>query len=291
MRLRRYLVRLATVTALLGGAVACLAASSPAASAAPAGAAPASDGWVRFANLSPGAPAMGVYLYPFGNPAHPVMLRHSSYGEVSSYMPIGAGQYTVAMRPAGAPASSPPVVSANFMVSAGTNYTVASIGPAAGRRLEVLTDQMTAPRGKALVRILQASARHPQVRVSDGPGVFARPLAFGSATPYVAVLPGVHPVEVGAPDAGAAVTVTLPADSVHTLVVLDSAPGLEVDNLTDAAGSQVTPARGAATGLGGTALWGTGSAPWLGTLAAGLALILGGAAGLRRSRRAAAARR
>ena len=156
MRLRRHVLRLAAITALLGGAVAWIAATSPAASAAMTGAASAAanDGWVRCANLSPGTPAVDIYLFPFGNPAHPTVLRHASYDKVSSYMPVSAGQYTVAMRPVGAPASSPPVVSTNFMVSAGTNYTVASIGPAAARRLEVLKDQMAAPKGTALVRVI-----------------------------------------------------------------------------------------------------------------------------------------
>ena len=65
MRLLRRLARLATITALFGGTAALVAATSPAASAAPAA---APDGWVRIAHLSPQAPAMDIYVYPFGNP-------------------------------------------------------------------------------------------------------------------------------------------------------------------------------------------------------------------------------
>ena len=93
---------------------------------------------MRCANLSPGNPAVDIYLIGFGSSGQATVLRHVSYGDVSSYMAVSAGQYSVAMRPVGAPASSPPVVSTNFMVSAGTNYTVASLGPAAARRIEVL---------------------------------------------------------------------------------------------------------------------------------------------------------
>ena len=125
-------------------------------------------GWVRCANLSAGSPAVDIYLLAFGDSANPTVLRHVSYGEVSSYMAVAAGQYTVAMRPVGASASSPPIVSVNFMVSAGTNYTVASLGPAAGRRLEVLKDQMAAPKRPALVRVIQASQQQDQVTVSVG---------------------------------------------------------------------------------------------------------------------------
>ncbi len=98
MGLGRRLVLVSTVTALLGGPV---VATASAASAAGAGfAAGASQGWVRCADLSPGAPE-DVYLYPFGDPSHPTVLMHQGYGSVSEYMPLSAGQYTVAMRPPG----------------------------------------------------------------------------------------------------------------------------------------------------------------------------------------------
>jgi hypothetical protein len=294
MRLRRCFVRLAAITTLLGGAVACLAISPSAASAAAAGAgsaAGANDGWVRCANLSPGTPAVDIYLYAFGNPGNPTILRHASYGDVSSYMAVSPGEYTVAMRPVGATASSPPVVSTNFMVSAGSAYTVASIGTSAARRSLVLTDQMTAPKGKTLVRVIQASVKQQQVTVSDGSDVLAQQLAFGSATSYLPVQPGAQTVEFTAPGEKTSMAVTLASGSVHTVVVLDASSGLKVDILTDATGSQVAPAGGAATGLGGTAPRDVvpGLMPWLGILAAGLLLAASGAVGLRRSRRTVAA--
>jgi hypothetical protein len=73
-------------------------------------------------------------------------------------------------------------------------------------------------------------------------------------------------------------------------VVLDDSSGLKVDTLMDAAGSQIMPKGGAATGLGGTALRrAVDPAPWLLTIAAGVLLTAGGFAGLRRSRHTAAA--
>jgi len=281
-RLGRRLVLLAAVTTLLGGPVA--AAASPAASAA------ASQGWVRCADLSPGA-AEDVYLYPFGNPSHPIVLMHEGYGSVSAYMPVSVGQYTLAMRPVGAPASSPPSVSTSFMVSAGTNYTVASLGSAASRRLKVLQDQMAAPPGQALVRVIQASVKQSQVTVSVGPATLARQLAFGSASAYQAVAAGTQIVTFRAPGGNVSMPVALAAGSVHTIVVLDGTAGLKIDNLTDAAASQDDPRGGAATGLGGTAPGGPGLhlAPWLATLASGLLLAAAGGFGLRRSRRTAPA--
>jgi hypothetical protein len=282
MRLGRRLVLLAAVTALLGG---------PVAATAPLAFAAASDqGWVRCADLSPGTPE-DVYLYPFGNPSQPMMLMHQGYGSVSEYMPVSAGQYTLAMRPPGAAASSPPTVSTSFMVSAGSNYTVASIGSASSRRLKVLSDQMAAAAGsKALVRVFQASVKQPQVTVSVGSDVLARQLAFGSASSYQSVQPGSPIVTFSAPGEHTAMPVTLAAGSVHTLVVLDGTSGLTIDNLTDAAGSTDSPRGGAATGFGGMApRAGPGLAPWLGTLAGGVLLAFAGGLGLRRSRRTAAA--
>ena len=227
MRLGRRLVLVTAATALLGGPVVAAASAASAASAAGAG-----QGWVRCADLSPGTPE-DVYLYPFGNPSHPTMLMHQGYGSVSAYMPLSAGQYTLAMRPPGAPASSPPTVSTSFMVSAGSNYTVASIGSASSRRLKVLNDQMAAAAGsKALIRVIQASVKQPQVTVSVGSDVLARELGFGSASPYQSVKPGSPTVTFSAQGGHAAMAVKLTAGSVHTLVVLDGSSGLRIDNLT-----------------------------------------------------------
>jgi hypothetical protein len=291
MRLHRWFV---AITVLLGTAVACLAISVSAASAAATGAgatAGANDGWVRCANLSPGTPAVDIYLYAFGNPGNPTILRHASYGDVSSYMAVSAGEYTVAMRPVGAAASSPPVVTTNFMVSAGSAYTVAGIGSSAARRDLVLTDQMAAPKGKALVRVIQASVKQKQVTVSDGPDVLAQRLGFGSATSYMPVKPGAQTVQFTAPGEKTSMAVTLASGSVYTVVVLDGSSGLKVDILTDATGSQDAPGGGAATGFGGTAPRDIvpEMMPWLGILAAGLLLVTSGVIGLRRSRRTLAA--
>lgn len=287
MRLRKHFALLATITALLGGA-----ALGPAAAAMAAVAPAAATGWVRCANFSPGKPDVDIYLISFGSSGPPIVLTHVGYGEAYGYTPVSAGEYTVAIRPVGAPASSPPVVSTSFVVNAGASYTVASIGPAAARRVVVLQDKMTAPKGAALVRVFQASVKHSVVTARAGQQVLASQLAFGAVTPYLTVRPGAHTVQVTAPGAQAAMSVTLTVGSVHTIVVLDGSSGLVIDNLTDAAGSPVTPKGGAATGLGGTAPHGTAPepAPWLAILAAGLLLVTAGLTRLRRSRRTAVIR-
>jgi hypothetical protein len=283
MRLGRRLVLLAATATALGSLFAAIAAAAPAASAA---AEQGNVGWVRCANLSQGTPE-DIYLYSFGNPENPTVLRHEGYGGVSSYMPLSAGEYTVAVRPVGAAASTPASITTSFMVSAGTNYTVASIGFATGRRLEVLQDRMAGLSGEALVRVIQASSKQLQVTVSIGADTLARRLAFGSVTTYQVVRPGTPTVVFTTQGGHAAMPVTLAAGSVHTIVVLDGTSGLKIDNLTDAAASQAAAKGGAATGLGGTAPGASAPslAPWLATLTAGLLLAVAGGFGLRRSRR------
>jgi Domain of unknown function (DUF4397) len=279
MRLLRRLVRLATITTLLGGAAGLVAATSPAASAA------TPDGWIRIAHLSPQAPAMDMYVYPFGNPGRPLVLKDVSYGAVSAYMAVSPGQYTVAMRGFGAPASSKPALTTSFMVGAGAAYTLAALGPDPGLRTEVLKDQRTTPAGKAVVRVLQASLRQHLVTVSYGPDLLARQLAFGAATSYTTVSPGAQAVRFAAPGQHTAMPVTLAAGTVHTIVVLDDSSGLKVDAVTDAVGSRAMPKGAVSAGFGGTAPPSPGSpAPWLVMIAAGVLLA---AAGLARWRRPA----
>ena len=281
MKLLRWrLTRLTLIVSLLGAMGALLAAAAPAASAAPVA---GQTAWMRIAHLSPEAPAMDMYMYPFGDPQHPTVLKDVSYGAVSSYMAATPGQYTVAMRGFGAPATSKPALTTSFEVSAGAAYTLAAIGPDPGLRTEVLKDQMTAPAGKAVVRVLQASLKQHRVTVSYGPDVLAQQLAFGSATSYTAVSPGAQTVKFTAPDDHTAQAFTVAADSVHTFVVLDNPAGLKVGALTDSSGSPIRPAGGVPAGFGGTAPHPSGNpAPWLAMIAAGAVLAAAALVRLRR---------
>lgn len=283
MKSLRCLARLAAVPVLLSGLAAAAVAAPSAASAAPLA---APDGWVRIAHLSPQAPAMDMYLYPFGNAAHPTVLKDVSYGDVSAYMALGPGQYTVAMRGFDASATSRPALVSSFMVKAKTAYTMVALGPDPGLRVEVLKDQLTTPKGKTLVRVLQASLKESRVSLSYGSTPLTEQLAFSSVTPYQAVSPGAHKVKLTTSGADPAVSLKLTADTVHTIVVLDGSSGLKVDDLTDAAGIQAMPAGGPGTGLGGTAPPVPADlAPWLLLVAAGALVAAAGALGVGWSRR------
>jgi Domain of unknown function (DUF4397) len=288
MKVLRSIARLAAIPLLLAGVAAAAVAASASASAAPLA---GQGGWVRIAHLSPEAPAMDMYLYPFGNPAKPTVLKDVAYGDVSAYMSLAPGQYSVAMRGFDAPASSKPALVSSFMVSGKAAYTVAAIGPDPGLRVEVLKDQLTAPKGRTLVRVLQASLKQHLVTVDYGPAVLAKQLAFGSVTQYASMLPGKHAVQVTASGEKAAKSLKLTPDTAHTIVILDGSAGLKVADLTDVVGTTSMPKGGAATGFGGTARSSSPElAPWL-LLAAGGAVAAAGLAGLVRPRRRTAVQR
>jgi hypothetical protein len=287
-RFVRRIILLAALPLLLLAIPAAALANTASASAATASTAATGTGWIRLAHFSPNTPAVDVYLYSFGDASAQIVLHHVAYGDASPYEQVPTGDYTVAMRAAGASATSAPVLSASVDVVAGHAYTVAGLGPESGLRLQVLDDDLTTPPGQALVRIIQASLKQNVVSVSWGGTMLNSKLAFGSVTSYQTVSPGTETLLVTGSGEDAKVSVPLAAGTVHTLVVLDGAKGLQVDDLLDAAGSAVAPAGGAATGFGGMAPRAPSSPlPWLAVIGAGLLLAV---AGGRRLRRVAAAR-
>ena len=279
-RITRRLLMLLAASALLLGI--------PAAATAFAGSATSGTGWIRLAHLSPNTPAVDVYMYSFDDSKAMIVLRHVAYGTVSPYESVRAGDYSVAMRAAGASATSQPVLSTSVTIAAGHAYTVAGMGPESGLRLQVMDDALTTPPGQALVRVIQASLKQQEVKVTLGSTVLSGSLKFASVSAYQAVTPGAQTVTVSAVSAGAGdanSSVTLAAGTVHTLVVLDGASGLEVVSLEDASGSGKPPLGGVQTGFGGTAPHGPGSpVPWLVAIGAGSLLALTGGLRLRRNR-------
>jgi Domain of unknown function (DUF4397) len=282
------LTRLVAACALSVGVLAIAIPAASAASASTASTASAGSGWLRLAHLSANTPPVDVYLYSFGNPTARIVLRHVAYGDVSPYEQVPTGQYTVAMRGAGAAATSKPVLSTSVDVQKGKAYTVAGLGPFSGLRLQVLDDRLTTPAGKSLVRVIQASMHQERVTVTLDGTALARGLAFSHVSSYDAVSPGTVTVHVAGSTESAAKTVQLAAGSIHTLVILDESGQLGVDDLTDAQGSKVDPAGAAQTGFGGTAARpGAPLLPWAGAAAAGLLAAVGGALLVSRRRRPA----
>ena len=276
---RKSAARLAAAVTL---AVTMLALAVPAASARTT-----ADGWIRLAHLSPSTAAVDVYLYPLEGSTTKPVLRHVSYGSVSQFQSVAAGTYAVAMLPAGAAASTTPLVSGSVKVAPGDAYTVAVLGSAAKLRLSVFTDPQKTPTGSALVQIIQTSLQQKTVSVTAGSTPLAVNLASGNATGFVAAPAGTWPVTATGPTQNASQKVSLVADTVHTLVILDGQHGLAIDDLVNAAGSTVMPKFGVQTGFGGSAGQpGAPLLPWVITGLAGLALVATGSvlAGRRQGR-------
>src|ERR1700685_3225828 len=177
--IRRITMLLAATALLLGIPVAAYASSAT-----------TGTGWIRLAHLSPNTPAVDVYLYSFGNSNAQIVLHHVAYGTVSPYEAVTAGDYSVAMRAAGAAATSQPVLSASVTVAADHAYTVAGMGPESGLRLQVMDDDLTTPPGKALVRVIQASLKQQTVKVTCRGKTLVPQASFAWVTAYQAIPAG-----------------------------------------------------------------------------------------------------
>ena len=284
----RRAVRPARLAVVLGLAASTVALAVPVASAAPVAPAKAKVGWIRLAHFSPNTPAVDVYLYSFGNPSAKIVLHHVTYGTISPYEAVPAGEYTVAMRGAGAKPKSKPVLSTTVHIATGQTYTVAGMGPFSGIRLQVLHDSLVTPKGKAKIRVIQASLQEHTVKFTADGKTVAEHLKFGDYTSYMVVKPGAGQVKAVGSTLTAADNVDVKAETIHTFVVLDNPGALAIDNLVDAAGSHEVPTGNPNTGLGGTAaVAGSSMTGWLAVVAAGLLVTAAGAARFRRSRRPA----
>lgn len=250
--------------------------------AAPSAAAQ-NTGWIRWGNWSPSAPVFDIYLNSFGGSGGPTVIKHVRYGHVSSYTTIPTGQYTIVMRDSGAAATAPPTLSASVQVTPGTAYTIVSMGPASHLGVQVLTETMKSNPGKALVRVVQESVQQHSVTVTDGSRALGGPLPLGSYTGFLSVSPGWQAIRAAGYSQTTTERVFLPANTIHTLVVLDKPGGLLIHSLQDAVGSGVMPQGGAATGLGGTApVPAPSPAPWAAAVVAGALCSAAAAYWLRR---------
>jgi hypothetical protein len=240
----------------LGGALAAIAALAVVTLfASPAQAAGA--GYVRLAHLSPDTPAVDVYLKSSSNAVKPQVFKGVAYGAMSQYLRLPTGTYQVAMRKAGAPASTKPVITTEVGVANGDAYTVAGVGRFADLGLRVLKDDLKLPDpGKSKVRVIQASVKAPVLNVAGKNGkTIADGVQFATTTAYREVNPGKWSVEVE-PTGGGKTSVlpcTLGAGSVYSLIVLDDkSGGLKPQLHVDAERQGTVPLGGVATGAGGT---------------------------------------
>lgn len=248
-------VRVPTLTRIGAAAAALATVAAVALTAAPAAA--AGTGYVRLAHLSPDTPAVDVYLRSQSGAIAERTFPGVAYGALSDYLRLPAGAYSVAMRTAGAPRSSAPVLTTQVTVDDGAAYTVAGVGRYADLGLRVLRDDLRLPTGGAAkVRIVQASVRAPMLDVGvDGGASIADGVAFATTTGYRQVRPGTWTLKVQPSGGGEASTLpcTVSAGSVYSVLILDTeGGGLRAELHTDAGRQGIVPQGGVATGAGGS---------------------------------------
>lgn len=250
MSIRSYSIR-----RLTGAAAALAALATVILAGTPARA--AGDGYVRLAHLSPDTPAVDVYLKSDSGAVKDQRFDGVAYGAMSDYLRLPTGLYSVAMRRAGAAASTPPVLTTQVTVVAGAAYTVAGVGRYADLGLRVLKDDLRLPdAGKSKIRIVQASVKAPVLDVGGANGrSIADAVQFATTTGYREVRPGRWTVRVKPSGGGDTIDLpcTLGAGNVYSLLVLDDkSGGLRPELHIDAARQGTVPRGGVAAGEGGS---------------------------------------
>jgi hypothetical protein len=281
-----------TLAVLAASALMLLAGSGAASAATPSDA--SNTAYIRAGHLIPGfgGVTMSATLTAYDGSTRPLTLApKATYGTLSAYEPLPVGYYSVAVRPLGAAADSPPVLTGTLAAAAGDAYTITGLGDSTSPRLQTIQDDITPPPpGTAKVRVLPVArpAQTTDVSVVGGPQV-AQAAAFSQPTPYTSVAPGDVAVKVSTAGVSTQVSADLKGGSVYTLLVLDDGKGgLTVRPVLDATGSGVVPSGGAQTGAGGLATRSPEHSPAL--AAGGVAVAAAGAgvlllAGRRRSGR------
>ena len=147
----------------------------------------------------------------------------------------------------------------------------------------------SAAAGTGWIRLAHLSPNTPAVDVylysfgNSDAKIVLHHVAYGTVSPYQAIPANTWTMQAIGSGSTATARFNMAAGTVHTMVVLDGASGLQIVNLEDAAGAGQPPAGGVTTGFGGTAGHGPGSpAPWLAVIGAGALVAVTGGIRLRR---------
>ena len=198
---------------------------------------------------------MDVYLYSSGASSPQFVQQGVAYGTILPYRAVSPGDYSVKMRTAGSSASSNPVWSVSLTVKAGGTYTVVPLRASAQQgQLKVIDNNLTTPKGKSFVRVIQAAVNQQQVTfhcscAPGDPGNITTDAAPGTVSPQAPIPSGTWTMSATGPSAKTSLPVTLTAGTVHTEIVIDApGGGIQIVNLTDAAGARQAPTGGASAG-------------------------------------------
>jgi hypothetical protein len=147
---------------------------------------------VRVGHFSPDAPAVDVYANGGA------ILTDVAFSELSEYLEVPGGTYTIEVVAAGAdPADGAVIGPVDLEFAAGTMTTVAATNALASIEAQVLVDEPNPQDGIAQVRVLHFSADAPAVDVAlDGGDVVVENLAYPDAAGYLDLPEGEYDLEI-----------------------------------------------------------------------------------------------
>ena len=181
---------------------------------------------VRALHLSPDAPAVDVTV------DGDVVLSDVSFKDVSDYLQVLAGDYTIGVEAGGNEVASLPVT-----VEAGQAYSVLATGfvnvtGVQGFTLRPLVDDLT-PAAGAKIRVIHASPDAPAVDVLVNGDIFAglADVPYFTASDYVEVPAGSYDISINVADTTTTVidlpTTALAAGSIYTAIAVNEVASIE----------------------------------------------------------------
>jgi hypothetical protein len=236
---------------------------------------------VRLVNARPGSHPIGLKVVVGG--AAPPSIGPASFGQVTPYARVGAGEASIGLSGLQSGDGNPAQV--HRPLADGARYTAVAFAKGQkGFLLKLYRDGSARP-GSARLRVIHAAAELGSPNVRLGQRTVAESLSFTEATPYLSISPGSYALGVVRPGSTSAIfakQVALTAGVATTGILAGSGGARE--SLIVATDDTVTPTGAPETGLGGLATG--GGPPWLLiALAALLAGALGGAWQLSPARR------
>jgi hypothetical protein len=147
---------------------------------------------VRVGHFSPDAPAVDVYANGGA------ILTDVSFGELSEYLEVPGGTYTIEVVAAGAdPADGAVIGPVDLDFAAGSMTTVAATNVLESIEAKVLTDAPVPQDGIAQVRVIHYSADAPGVDIAlDGGDVVVENLEYPNAAGYLDLPEGEYDLEI-----------------------------------------------------------------------------------------------
>lgn len=219
--------------AILLAMLACAIGSTPAAAA--------TGTYVRLGQFAPDQPGSELMIIPVGDADAAVTIRAVDYGVLSEYRRIDPGPQVIALRPAGS--TEAPLVSGTLDAMPGSAYTLASVGAKDELGLRVVPDDLTPPpAGSARIRVFQAASLTPLgIRGPDGVDL-GTDVPCGDAGAYRSVPAGPLVLGVdGTPAGRVDVPVTVGANEVVSVVLVDRAGRVAAEVHVDATGPAAVP--------------------------------------------------